>query len=63
MGIQRHTRFGFVFFALGLATATTAAGGTAVNVQLIDKGTDTPIATGLTYGTPGIDLTKATSSV
>ena len=31
-----------------------------VNVELWDKGGDTPMATGVAYATPGLDLSKAT---
>ena len=49
--------------ALGVHSATAATAATTVSVQLVDKVPDAPMATGLTYGTPGIDLTKATQVI
>jgi len=49
--------------AAGLAltfSATMASAATLVNVDLWDKGADMPMATGAAYGTPGLDLSKAT---
>jgi uncharacterized cupredoxin-like copper-binding protein len=44
-------------------SAHAAVTSTAVTVQLIDKVPDAPMATGLTYGAPGIDLAKATQII
>ena len=49
--------------AAGLAfacSATVASAATVVNVELWDKGGDTPMATGVAYATPGLDFSKAT---
>ena len=46
---------------LTLAAHAAVAATTAVNVQLADKVTDGPMATGIMYGTSNIDRTKATS--
>jgi uncharacterized cupredoxin-like copper-binding protein len=40
--------------------AARASAATVVDVDLWDKGMDTPMATGVAYGTPGLDLSKAT---
>ena len=53
----------FLQLATGLALAfpaTVASAATVVNVELWDKGGDTPMATGVAYATPGFDLAKAT---
>jgi uncharacterized cupredoxin-like copper-binding protein len=42
------------FAAQGAFAAST------VNVQLMDKGIETGMATGITYGTPGVDTSKST---
>ena len=47
--------------ALGAGVHAALAANTTVNVQLADKMTDGPMATGITYGAPKVDLTKATS--
>ncbi len=44
-----------------LATAAPAA--TVVSVDLWDKGADMDMAKGLAYGTPGLDLSKATMGI
>ena len=46
---------------LTLAAHAAVAASTTVNVQLADKVTDGPMATGIMYGTPNIDRSKATS--
>ena len=56
--------------ALGLASITMLAAvptvgqaATTIHVSLWDKGADVPMMTGLEYGTPGIDLSKATMGI
>ena len=49
VSVASHAAFG--------ATATT------VSVDLADRGVQTPMATGLMYGTKGVDLKKATDTV
>lgn len=56
-------RRSIVFLAAGLALlaiAPFAAAATVVNVELWDKGADVEMPTGLIYGEPSVDLTKAT---
>ncbi len=50
------------FMALG-TWATTASAATVVDVQLWDKGAATAMGTGMTYQTPGLDMSKATMGV
>ena len=55
-----------VFVTAGLllaASATVASASTVVNVELWDKGANMTMPTGLAYGTPGLDMTKATMGV
>jgi uncharacterized cupredoxin-like copper-binding protein len=49
--------------AVSANAAPAGAAATTVTVQLVDKVPDAPMATGLTYGTPGIDLSKATQII
>lgn len=53
--------------ALGLAAAVTMAGAaqaaSTVQVSLWDKGADTPMTTGFAYGTPDLDMSKATMGI
>ena len=49
---------------LTLALAATAASAaTVVNVELWDKGAGMTMATNMAYGTPGLDMSKATMGV
>jgi uncharacterized cupredoxin-like copper-binding protein len=60
---MRQMRRHVLSLATGLALAfgaTAASAATIVNVDLWDKGADTPMAGGFAYGTPGLDLSKAT---
>ncbi len=60
---MRYSKRCVLPLAAGLAfavSATVAAAATVVNVDLWDKGEDTPMATGLAYATSGLDLSKAT---
>jgi uncharacterized cupredoxin-like copper-binding protein len=45
------------------AMATVASAATVVNVDLWDKGADMTMPTDLMYGTPGLDLSKATMGI
>jgi uncharacterized cupredoxin-like copper-binding protein len=66
MGILGR-RLGALVAAIGLAvaaqsaSAATATTVTTVTVQLVDKVADAPMATGIVYGMPGVDTSKATS--
>ena len=49
---------------LGLvAWATAAQAATVVNVELWDQGSGKTMATNLAYGTPGLDMSKATMGI
>jgi uncharacterized cupredoxin-like copper-binding protein len=58
----RLLSFPLIVAAVALA-ANAAVAATSVNVQLTDTGLDTGMATGLTYATPGVDMSKATGAV
>jgi uncharacterized cupredoxin-like copper-binding protein len=47
---------------LGMASTASQAA-TTVHVSLWDKGGDTPMATGLFYGAPNLDMSKATNHI
>lgn len=53
--------------ALGLAAIVTMAGAaqaaSTVQVSLWDKGANMPMATGFAYGTPNLDMSKATMGI
>lgn len=53
--------------ALGLAAIVTMAGAaradSTVQVSLWDKGSNMPMVTGMTYGTPNLDMSKATMGI
>lgn len=53
--------------ALTLAAVVAMAGGadaaSTVQVSLWDKGADTPMTTGFAYGTPNLDMSKATMGI
>ena len=59
MGLFRRT----VLIAAGLAivlSASVASAATVVKVELWDKGADAGMVKGLSYATPGMDMSKAT---
>jgi uncharacterized cupredoxin-like copper-binding protein len=63
---MRVTRRGAVFVAAGLALgflSGAAFAGTVVTVELWDKGTSVAMPTGLVYGMPGVDKSKATLGI
>jgi uncharacterized cupredoxin-like copper-binding protein len=49
-------------FALSVWAAVAPAA-TVINVDLWDKGADVEMPTGITYATPGLDLSKATMGI
>ena len=55
-----------IALAAGVALAlfaTGASAATVVKVELWDKGANVEMPTGLLYGTPGVDLSKATMGI
>jgi uncharacterized cupredoxin-like copper-binding protein len=55
--------FGVVVAGLVSVASQAAFAATTVTVELADKGAETQMATGLTYGTTGVDLKKATDTL
>lgn len=50
-------------FAAMVTMAGAARAAATVQVSLWDKGSDTPMVTGLAYGTPNLDMSKATMGI
>lgn len=50
-------------FAAMVTMAGAAQAAATVEVSLWDKGSDTPMVTGLAYGTPNLDMSKATMGI
>lgn len=50
-------------FAAMVTMAGAAQAAATVQVSLWDKGSDTPMVTGLAYGTPNLDMSKATMGI
>jgi len=54
---------GIIAGVMLLGLSGTAGAATVVNVELWDKGASMEMAQGLAYGTPGVDLSKATMGI
>ena len=61
-----RSRQSLLALTTGLVVAlcvTQALAATIVKVELSDQGAATQMATGMTYGTPGLDISKATMGI
>jgi uncharacterized cupredoxin-like copper-binding protein len=60
LGFLKRTALSLTAGLLLAASATIASAATVVDVELWDKGAEMAMATDMAYGTPGLDMSKAT---